>query len=278
MARNRMISSDFPDNQKLSQVGRDARLTFIEMWILADDFGVVIGHNVWLNSHCFPYDSIVQSVFDSWIEELLGIGVIAGFEKDGSFYYVIRDWDSHQKINRPSHEKRNPEAPKDIFTEDSLRAHGGLTEGSLTKEKEKIKEREEEIYIDQKNEKCQKMQKADFETFWKQYPRKVGRGAALRTFQRIDRALLEIILASLEQQKKMEQWQEPQFIPHPATWLNQERWCDEVIVSEKEKLFGGLSTHVRERVKTRIQEFKHNLNREPSPDEINNIIQKIINS
>lgn len=37
------------------------------------------------------------------------------------------------------------------------------------------------------------------------------------------------VLAAVEQQKRSEQWQKDggQFIPHPATWLNQGRWDDE---------------------------------------------------
>ena len=40
---------------------------------------------------------------------------------------------------------------------------------------------------------------------------------------------LEISLSALENQKKSEQWTKDrgQFIPNPATWLNQQRWLDE---------------------------------------------------
>lgn len=70
-----------------------------------------------------------------------------------------------------------------------------------------------------------------FETFWKSYPRKVGKGAARKLFFRLrcDK-YLDTILEAIEEQRKCEQWNDSggRFIPHPATWLNQERWDDEM--------------------------------------------------
>ena len=60
-------------------------------------------------------------------------GLITRFEgPDGRRYLQINSWDKHQKINRPS-KPRFPQynAENCTLTEGSLRAHGGLTEGSL---------------------------------------------------------------------------------------------------------------------------------------------------
>jgi hypothetical protein len=37
-----------------------------------------------------------------------------------------------------------------------------------------------------------------------------------------------LILAGLERAKLGWRDTEPEFVPHPATWLNQERWLDEL--------------------------------------------------
>lgn len=68
-----------------------------------------------------------------------------------------------------------------------------------------------------------------FETFWKAYPRKVGKDATEKAFlkRKVDDKLLGEMLAALVWQKKMKQWQDRQYIPHPSTWLNQGRWKDE---------------------------------------------------
>lgn len=67
-----------------------------------------------------------------------------------------------------------------------------------------------------------------FDRFWAAYPRKVGKGAAERNFERIrpDAALLDRMLRAIEVQRKSDTWLRG-YIPNPATWLNQRRWEDE---------------------------------------------------
>lgn len=67
-----------------------------------------------------------------------------------------------------------------------------------------------------------------FDRFWAAYPRKVGKGAAERSFERIrpDSALLDGMLRAIETQRQSDTWQRG-YIPNPATWLNQRRWEDE---------------------------------------------------
>lgn len=71
-----------------------------------------------------------------------------------------------------------------------------------------------------------------FEAFYAAYPRKVARPAALRAWKnkKINEYLARRIMEALEAAKRSEQWQKDKgkFIPYPATWLNQERWNDEV--------------------------------------------------
>ncbi len=72
----------------------------------------------------------------------------------------------------------------------------------------------------------------EFLAFWDAYPRKVGKGDAWRTWKKLrpSARTLELILLAVGRQAKSEQWRRDrgQFVPHPATWLNQRRWEDEV--------------------------------------------------
>ena len=73
----------------------------------------------------------------------------------------------------------------------------------------------------------------DFEQFWMQYPRKTGKKAALKAWNRAeDRPAIDLILLSVDQAKRSEQWRKDngQFIPLPATWINQGRWDDRPFV------------------------------------------------
>jgi hypothetical protein len=70
-----------------------------------------------------------------------------------------------------------------------------------------------------------------FERFWSAYPRKVGRDAAVQSFnkRKPDDLLLDEMVRAIEKQKRSKQWQKDggSYIPYPATWLNQGRWMDE---------------------------------------------------
>lgn len=72
---------------------------------------------------------------------------------------------------------------------------------------------------------------AAFDRFWAAYPLKQGKGAARKAFQKArKKAPLETMLSAIEHQKQSAQWRRDggQYIPQPATWLNQERWDDEL--------------------------------------------------
>jgi hypothetical protein len=67
-----------------------------------------------------------------------------------------------------------------------------------------------------------------FDRFWKAYPRKRGKKAALKAWKNLkpNQGLVEIILKAVEA-GKANGWDDPQFIPYPATWLNRGQWEDE---------------------------------------------------
>lgn len=71
-----------------------------------------------------------------------------------------------------------------------------------------------------------------FKGFWKAYPKKVAKGAAVKAWSKIkpDGELQQKILSAIETQKRTDQWQKDggQYIPHPATWLNAAQWDDEI--------------------------------------------------
>ncbi len=70
---------------------------------------------------------------------------------------------------------------------------------------------------------------ADFDRFWAAYPRKVGKEAARKAFAKAD-VPIDTLLTAIAAQRASPQWRrdDGQYIPHPATWLNQGRWEDEI--------------------------------------------------
>lgn len=81
------------------------------------------------------------------------------------------------------------------------------------------------------NSKKEKPISVFFEKFWNSYPKKKSKPAALKALKKLNpsQSLLDTILKDIETKKQSEEWikQNGQFIPYPATYLNQRRWEDE---------------------------------------------------
>jgi uncharacterized protein YdaU (DUF1376 family) len=73
---------------------------------------------------------------------------------------------------------------------------------------------------------------SDFNIFWQEYPKKVGKEAARKSWYKI-RPNLQDVLKTLAWQKQSKQWFEKggQFIPNASTYLNQHRFLDEPSLS-----------------------------------------------
>jgi hypothetical protein len=68
------------------------------------------------------------------------------------------------------------------------------------------------------------MTEQDFEEVYREYPRKIGKEKGRAIFMRLDRNLIPKIKESFKQFNGVEK----QYIPHFSTFMNNNRWEDEV--------------------------------------------------
>ena len=76
-----------------------------------------------------------------------------------------------------------------------------------------------------------------FDEFWAAYPRKVAKAVARKAFSRLtEQQQLDACKAIANH---VSYWKiketELEFIPHPSTWLNGERWEDELVIEPKKE-------------------------------------------
>ena len=104
---------------------------------------------------------------------------------------------------------------------DAIACERMRSDAKHAKEKEKAKEKESTPHTPKRG--------AGFDQFWTSYPKKVGKEAAKKAFDRVN-VPVETLLAAIERQKCSDQWSRDKgrYIPNPATWLNQGRWEDEL--------------------------------------------------
>lgn len=126
MARIRSIKPEFPHSESMGRVSRDARLTFIELWTLADDVGRLRGNSRMLASLLFPYDDDAKDLIEGWLGELDRENCITRYVVDDTSYVQICKWLMHQKIDKPSGSKLPPPPessrilanPREVSSED----------------------------------------------------------------------------------------------------------------------------------------------------------------
>ncbi|GAP66817.1 hypothetical protein MBSD_n2132 [Mizugakiibacter sediminis] len=102
MARIRSIKPEFPQSESMGRVSREARLLFILLWPICDDYGRTRAASRMLASTLFPYDDDAKDLIDGWLDELEREGCILRYEVNGSTYLEITNWLIHQKIDKPS--------------------------------------------------------------------------------------------------------------------------------------------------------------------------------
>lgn len=124
MSRIRTIKPEFPQSESMGRVSRDARLTFVLLWTVADDAGRLRGNPALLAGLLFPYDEDARKKLDGWLAELEREDCITRYRVGADSYIAIANWREHQKIDRPSPSRLPdpPGTPRENPREDSSNA------------------------------------------------------------------------------------------------------------------------------------------------------------
>ncbi|MDE2470662.1 MAG: hypothetical protein KGL35_18440 [Bradyrhizobium sp.] len=219
MARIRSIKPEFPQSESIGKLSRDARLLFVMLWTICDDYGRSRASSRMLANLLFPYDDDARDLVDGWLNELEHQNCIIRYQIDDQNYLEVCNWLKHQRIDHPG----KPQFPSP--REDSRKSREDSRKSRLGREgKGRDRKGKDPCSTD--------VEPGAFESkFWPAYPRKVAKASAAKAFAKInpDDALLTRMLAALAVHVASEQWRrdDGRYIPHPATWLNQRRWEDE---------------------------------------------------
>ena len=233
MARIRTIKPDFWTDGAMVKLSPYARLLYIGMWnFTMCDHGHVADDAFKLKLQVLPMDDVD---IDALLAEILDAGrVIRVEDPEGRKYLLIRRFEDHQKID-PRWKTRCPACAQ----VDSLKpAETPVSLVELTQTPQLSPTltlgREGMGRGGKKTSSSPAAPPMEFDKFWAQYPRKVGKIAAKTAFDKalrittLDRILAGIAVLRIETAGK-----EIDFTPHPATWLNAGRWDDEPKQSTK---------------------------------------------
>lgn len=170
-----------------------------------------------LRMQIFPCGRVKQSELLDNIEQLSRVGVIRLYAIDGKTFLDIPNFKKHQKINRPTASRLPPFDPKY-----SLNTHGSLTDDSLPEGKGRERNGKEINNIGRNGS-------TRFPEFWSAYPKKVKKADALKKWKlkRLD-DMADAILTDIKIRLADDPRWKDGFIPDPTTYINGERWNDEI--------------------------------------------------
>lgn len=153
---------------------------------------------------------------DALAERLVESGLWSETEQDGEPGFLFHEWEQYQPTSDQLEARRA--AARERMSR--VRANGKSTSGEVRSTPTRP----------DPTPKTPAADAAEFETWWEGYPRKIGKTAAAKAYAKARRSASAQELID-GQANAVAVWQaartEPQFIPHPATWLNQGRWEDQ---------------------------------------------------
>ena len=150
--------------------------------------------------------------------------------------------------------------PADSTTVGNSTAGDSTTEKPTDIRRTLNKEHKEEEVIAQQVE-------PDFLLWWSFYPRKVGRGAAVKAYKAAHAKVgAKVLFDAVEKFAADPNLPPKVFIPHPATWLADERWNDEPyperVLSKEEREAKELADREARRVREAEERERKRLQRE----------------
>lgn len=175
---------------------------------------------------------------DDW-EALAGRLVDCGYwetaEHDGEPGFQFINWEDHQPMKVEVEAKR--EAARERMR--NLRSGSQGTSGEVRANKPRSSP-SSSVTPSRPVPSLSKENNNDaFEEFWIRYPRKIAKGAAKKAWTAAaKKADPDTIVNAARSFAVRSAGSDPKFIPYPATWLNGERWADE-LETQKSEAKGG---------------------------------------
>lgn len=187
------------------------RIAYAGLWTIADREGRFKWKPRDIKPDVLPYDDV--SMVDV-MAALESKGFVQRYTADGQEYGYIPAFLQHQHVNKNEPQSNIPAPSKNIRARaKTVRAPSSHHEEGKGKEgKENI------VRLD------------PFEAFYKNYPKKEARGAAVKAFEKAcEKTTPEILATAASAYAAKRAGQDTAFTKLPATWLNQECWLDEGI-------------------------------------------------
>lgn len=182
-------------------------------------------HHIWSWADSQSQDGHINRVTRKWIDRFVHCENFANSMEMAKWLIVNDDgieFPNFDRHNGDSAKKRAEATERKRKSRDSMVTD--VSHDSCDKNETREEKRREEKEQDQKT-----MSEA-FAIFWKLYPKKVSKADAVKAWTKIRKDMVPTIMQALALHCSCEQWvkDDGKFVPNAATWLNKQKWEDEV--------------------------------------------------
>lgn len=222
--RARNIKPAFFANDELAELPALTRLLFIALWCQADREGRLEDRPKRIRALALPYDDIDT---DAALDELAEAGFIQRYEAEGDRFIQVTTFSKHQHPHVKEADSVIPEPPPEKPTDGPAPDQHRASTRPAPCKPEKSPSDCGLLITDSIKDRSARADR--FPDFWKVYPKKRKRKQALEIWKRkrLDRSADELI-ADVEKRKTADRRWLDGFAPDPTTYLNGERWTDEL--------------------------------------------------
>ena len=223
---NRIIKESICTSENIDSLTAFEETFFIRLIVNCDDYGRMDARPKLLASKLYPLRDVKPSQMETCLNSLAKNGLIILYTVDDHDYLQMATWNKHQQVRARKSKYPSPDEGicKQMISDDSKCPRNPIQSNTNPIQSES-----------ESNGTSAKGDDGLFDRFWSVYPRKEAKAKAKTAFEKIkpDEELLLKMIDAVEKQKKTDQWTRDggQYIPHPATWLNQRRWEDEIPVN-----------------------------------------------
>lgn len=215
--RIRTIKPEFWMHEGLCKCSEFTRLLAIALLNWSDDEGYFMANPVLIRGQVFPFldDS---KIIPRSLQDLSSVGWIRlGKDDQGRSVGMVLNFAKHQRVDKPK-----PSSIKASSTfQDASKTHPRIIQDDSKEEGNGKEWNGKELLSDRSDY-------MDFaESIYSEYPRKEAKKKAIAAILSAMKSNApDFILERTKAYASAIYWKEPQFIPLPATWFNQERFND----------------------------------------------------
>lgn len=198
---NRILREGILTSERVNNLSIEAENFYRRLISVVDDYARYYAKPELLRSACYPLkiDKVANCDIETWLSECESQGLIKCYQVDNTGYLELIDFKQQQRAKQ----SKFPCAADD-------------------------KQVIEDDHLDEDEDEDDNAQTA-FATFWDLYPRKLDKKKSKSAFLRLSKKKQQLAIDDL---KTRFDNADPKFIPYPTTYLNGERWTDELPSTE----------------------------------------------